>query len=263
MGLYSTLKSLTSEQLSLIAKQVFGSKADSMSNWALSIEIQSYLNKYAKKELKKENISESDIIYLWKKYLLEILVKKSVEQKLQKEKDEITNSLKSINYSDSDLDLQLEDVIRDILILLYKTLSDKEQKKLIDVLKNDLKEHNIKFTNKDIENILLSNGLIGIAGLPLVIIPIVANVMLQRLTQGFMAWIFINILGEKALEVAVLGFIAGPIGWSITIGLTILGGGFAFFKYQQEKDKITFIQTIFSIYSYSYCNRKFGKSKEK
>jgi len=55
--------------------------------------------------------------------------------------------------------------------------------------------------------------------------------------------------------------VAGPFGWAITagaLGISIVASGL---KYRNERKKLEFVQSILSIYSYSYQNR-FSKRRE-
>ncbi|MBD2076856.1 hypothetical protein H6F86_23810 [Phormidium sp. FACHB-592] len=100
--------------------------------------------------------------------------------------------------------------------------------------------------------------MIGGVGLPAIALPIASGIILQQLTQGFMAWIVIHLLavaGIKPLEIIVLGFFAGPVGWAIAGAGILTSIGFAASKFNDKKKEILFLETIFSIYSCRYQNR--------
>ncbi len=92
------------------------------------------------------------------------------------------------------------------------------------------------------------------------VVPLISQLVLKRLTQGFIAWILISLLGQKAFQVAALGALAGPIGWAISGGLFGAGIFSSIVNYKNRKEEIEFVQAIFSIYSYRYQNRINRKS---
>jgi hypothetical protein len=231
------------------------------SSSALINQIYNKLRDYSQKSLQQKTVTDIKMLSLWKQYMLDIISKRKVKEELQEEKNQIMISLMSLslNMNENEVNTQVEEICRNILVLLYKSLSDQEKRRFVDTLKKELEDLKVNFSKEDFEKILFSNAFIGVVGLPLVIIPIIANRMLTRLTQGFMGWLLVEILGQQAAKKAVLAFLTGPIGWAINIILIIGTAGFAFFKYQSEKNKLSFIQTIFSIYSYSYFNHRFNQ----
>jgi hypothetical protein len=267
MGINSTLNSLKIDQIQFIYKKIFGSDSTFKSSSKMVNKIYDKLRDYSQNQLKNDPQKSSqqitaidiEMLSLWKQYILNVITKKKVKEELQEEKNQINISLMSLSVNAQEVDTQVEEICRNILVLLYKSLSDQERGKFIDTLKKELEDLNVKLSKEDFEKILFGNSLLGAVGLPLVIIPIIANTMLKRLTQGFMGWLLVEILGQQAAQKSVLAFLAGPIGWAINIFLILGTAGFAFFKYQSEKKKLNFIQTIFSIYSYSYFNHRFNK----
>jgi hypothetical protein len=138
---------------------------------------------------------------------------------------------------------------------LWQESSEKDRQKFVAVIKGDLESHKVKFTeeeiNKTLQGLLL--GSIGSAA-PL-IVPAISAVMLQRLTQGFMAWFAVTVLGQRAAQIAVLGALAGPWGWAISGGALGVGVITSALKYRGERKKLRFVQAILSIYAYRYQNR--------
>ncbi|MGY6528847.1 MAG: hypothetical protein ACXITR_02855 [Cyanobacterium sp.] len=259
MTIKSTLNSLKVDQLKCIYEQVCDYNTTDKSSYEFNQIIYNNLKDYSQNSLQQKTVKDQEILSLWKGDVLNIIQKKKVGEILQEDKEKILTSLTSLSVHEKEVDIQLEEICRNILILLYKSFSDQERKRFVDTLKQELEPLKVDLSKKEFEKILFSNTSLGAVGLPLLIIPIIANTMLKRLTQGFMGWLLVEILGQQAAKKAVLAFLAGPIGWGINIILIIGTAGFAFFKYQAEKKKLRFIQTIFSIYSYSYFNHRFNK----
>jgi uncharacterized protein YaaW (UPF0174 family) len=82
----------------------------------------------------------------------------------------------------------------------------------------------------------------------------VSKIVLQKMTQGLLGYIMINILGREALKKAALGFLGGPIGWGLSIALTAWTGLAAFSQYKKEEQKAKFIQSILAVYLLSLSN---------
>lgn len=209
------------------------------------------------KSRKKENIDTSfRIVALWRDYIHELIKNKRVPNHLKGSKQDILDELDELHSKESlNDDDRVEDLVRDILLLLWKSSNPKEQDRFIKTIRQDLDNHAITLTDEEIKKILI-DMLLGTVGstVPLAI-PIVASVMLQRLTQGFIAWILISLLGQKAIQVAALSALAGPIGWTISGGLFAAGVITSAVNYAIKKEDIEFIQAIFSIYSYRFQNR--------
>lgn len=209
------------------------------------------------KSRKKENIDTSfRIVALWRDYIYELLEKKKVPEHLKGDKQEILEKLNSLRSKEVlNDDDSIEDIVRDILLLLWKSSNPKEQDRFIKSIRQELNDHAASLTDEEIKKIL-NDMLIGSVGsaVPFVV-PIIARVMLQRLTQGFIAWILISLLGQKAFQVAALGAMAGPVGWLVSGGLFATGVITSAINYALKKEEIEFIQAIFSIYSYRFQNR--------
>lgn len=197
-----------------------------------------------------------EILALWRDYVLEILTKKKVKPENQSRKEDLIKDLRSLNsknkLNDSDL---MVTVARDIFLLLWEESSDQEKDKFVDTVRKDLEgRYHRKFTEQEINNSVYYLLFDGIGGAVPIAIPVIAGVMLQQLTRGFMAWLLINVMGQKALQVAVLGTLTGPIGWGIAIG----GGlsiALSLIKFGSEREKLHFIQAIFSVYTFRYQNK--------
>jgi hypothetical protein len=268
MTLFTVLEELNSQQLNSI-RDILNIKAnairlDSSFAYFELEEPDKFIRKNIRAKLvkfynsrKNEDINTSfRIVSLWRDYIYELIQNKKVPANLKKDKQDILDRLDKMRHrKDLDDDNKVEDLVRDILLLLWRSSNPKEQDRFIKAIRQDLDNHAITLTNEEIKKIL-TDMLLGAAGsaVPLAI-PIIASVMLQRLTQGFIAWILISLLGQKAFQVAALGALAGPIGWVVSGGLFAAGAITAAVSYAIKKEDIEFIQAIFSIYSYRFQNR--------
>lgn len=209
------------------------------------------------KSRKKEDVDTSfRIVALWRDYVYELLEKRKVSETLKKEKQNILDELDRLRPKESlDNDDFIEDIVRDILLLIWKSSNPKEQDRFIKAIREELDDHAASLTDEEIKKILADMLLGSVGSAVPFAVPIIARVMLQRLTQGFIAWILISLLGQKAFQVAALGALAGPLGWVVSGGLFVAGVASSAVTYAIKKEDIEFIQAIFSIYSYRFQNR--------
>jgi hypothetical protein len=270
MSLFETINGLQVEQLASVAETLNIAKGkgydfftETYKKTHLKKKIKSKLAEFYTSRQKVKPLESHEIIALWRDYILEILEKKKVKPENQIRKENAINDLKSLNSKarpdDSD---SMISIVRDILLLLWEESSDKQKERFIDIVKKDLEKHNQKFTEEELRNSLSYLLFGGIGGAVPFAIPLAAGVMLQQLTRGFIAWFLINIMGQRALQVAVAGALAGPIGWGIAIGAGGLGIALSLLKFGSERDKLRFIQTILSIYAFSFQNKLNQRRKE-
>lgn len=264
MSLFSIIKELRLEQLELVAEILDIKKPNDYQSFTESSK-KNHLKRKTKARLKDFYNSREGgmtresykILALWRDYILEILTKKAVKPENQSRKEEVIKDIKSLNskhrLNDSDLMIT---VTRDILLLLWEESSEQQKSKFVDAVRKDLEgQHHRKFTEEEINNSIyyLLFGSIG-GAIPFAV-PLVAGVMLQQLTRGFMAWFLVNVMGQKAIQAAVLGTLAGPIGWGIAIGTGGLSIALSLIKLSSEQEKLRFIQAILSIYAFRYQNK--------
>ncbi|MFH7243229.1 MAG: hypothetical protein ACHWZW_10315 [Spirulina sp.] len=263
MSLFATINDLQLDQLKSVAETLGVNKAKEYQSFN-EINQKSHLNARIKTKLREHYASAKQklpsesyrVLVLWRDYVLEVLGKKTVKPENQSQRDQVVKDLKALDSKDklNDSDLMVT-VARDIFLLLWKESSDQDKDKFVDTVKKDLEgRYNRKFTEQEINNSVYYLLFGGIGGAVPIAVPLVAGVMLQQLTRGFMAWLLINVMGQKALQVAVLGALAGPIGWGIAIGTGGLSIALSLIKLGSEQEKLRFIQAILSIYTFRYQN---------
>jgi serine/threonine protein kinase len=245
-SLKHTLKSLDIDSQRLVAKQIFSSGADSIPDHLLVGKIYGFWETITCSERKYSSVTHWNIIDFWKESLLEIIQKLNVSQHYQKDKDLVISNLKSLK-NDYQLKENLQTLTKEFFGLMYDSFNEKEKDDFLEKIVEDLQAN--KVVNKEeLKKAGLKGILFGAAGLPALLIPVVSKIMLQKMTQGLLAYIMINLLGREALKKAALGFLGGPIGWTLSIGLTALTGLAAFSQYKKEEQKAKFIQSILAVY---------------
>lgn len=261
MSLFKTINELytdqlisTTEILNTIPKNI-DSFTESYKKTILKRRIKSTLIDFFE-SVKEFDFNESyEILALWRDYALEIL-KKEVKPENKDQKENVIKELKALDSRDSLNDSnQVMSVVRDILLLLWMESNQKQKAKFVDLVKEDLKKQNLEFTEEQLNQSIAYLLFGGAGGVVPFAVPLVAGVMLQKLTQGFIAWFLINVLGQKALQVAVLSTLAGPIGWGIAISTGGLSVALSILKFSSERKKLRFIQAILSIYAFYYQNQ--------
>lgn len=127
-------------------------------------------------------------------------------------------------------------------------MDEKEQAEFWEKVLEDLKNNQINVAADAVKKAGIKGILFGSAGLPGLMVSVVARVMLHKLTQGLLTGIFLNWLARQALSRAALGFLGGPIGVGINVILAAGGVVHGVSFYRQQKRKAKFIQGIFSVY---------------
>lgn len=263
MSLYETVKKLDSDQLEFIY-QIFNLEKSNYSVKSLYFKLEEFTENNLKLQKSSElgKVKDRDILYIWRESFVPLLNKINTDNELTSLKEKIIQSLNSIlfyddNIEEKELDIILKEICRNTLVLQWKSLSVNEQQKFVEVLNKDLKEYIKKLTKEELERILFGHASMGFIGITPLFIPMVAKMMFKRLTQGFMGWLLIVVLGREAGKKALLAFLAGPIGWAINIALFLTLGLTVIFKYNSHIQKIHFITAIFGIYCFAYYNERF------
>jgi serine/threonine protein kinase len=246
-SLKHTLKSLDIDSQRIVAKQIFSSGADSLPDHLLVGKIYGFWETITCSERKYSSVTHWNIIDLWKESLLEIIQKLNVSQHYQKEKDLVISNLKSLR-NDCQLKENIQTLTKEFFGLLYDSFNEKEKDDFLEKIVEDLQNNKVKVNKEELKKAGLKGILFGAAGLPALLIPVVSKIMLQKMTQGLLAWIMINILGKEAVKRAALGFLGGPIGLVLSIALTAGTGLAAFSQYKKEEQKAKFIQSILAVY---------------
>lgn len=263
MSLLETINGLQTDQLISVSNTlgIETSKKDgdvdkSSRKAKLKKDIKFRLVEFYRSKQEGEFHESYEILGLWKDYTLETFEKKKVKPENKARQKDVVDELKKLSSRDAlnDSD-RMVSIVRDILLLLWEESSKKEKEKFIDIVKKELEKHNLKFTedqlNKSIHFLLMG----GIGGVAPVAVPLVAGVMLQQLTKGFIGWLLVSVMGQKAIQVAVLGAMAGPVGWGIALGTGGLSIALSMLRFKSEQDKLRFVQAILSIYAYRYQNQ--------
>jgi len=264
MSLFAAINDLQLDQLRSVAEILGINKVQEYQSFN-EINKKNHLNARIKTKLKEFYASEKkampsqshNILALWRDCVLEILVKKKVKPDNQAQKEDVIKDLKFLDSKDrlNDSDLMIT-VTRDILLLLWKESSDQQKSRFVDAVRKDLEgQYHRKFTEEEINNSIYYLLFGGIGGAIPFAVPLVAGVMLQQLTRGLMAWFLVNVMGQKAIQAAVLGALAGPIGWGIAIGTGGLSIALSLIKLSSEQEKLRFIQAILSVYAFCYQNK--------
>jgi serine/threonine protein kinase len=247
------LQSLCGNNQRIIAKQIFNEKeVEKMNDIKVSKAIYKFLKEWTKKE--KKNVPNHDIdwgiIFLWRNYLENIVNKSQVPEKIEQEKESLLKDMRDIR-NNAILAETLKNVSQSVILLFYDALKENEKDKLWEQVEKELRAKNFAIGKEKLKNAGLKNIFMGSVGLPGLLIPIIAQILLQKMTQGILAWILINILGQQAFKRAALGFLAGPAGFVIGGGLAVISIGFGVASYNYEKDKAKFVQAILSIYFFA------------
>jgi serine/threonine protein kinase len=244
------IESLSSDYKEVIAEQLFG-KNNSITYDKLNDEIYKYFTDYTKKQIKKTHVTDWDIILLWRDYILVFIEKLKLPNQFQKDKNDVIKKLKQLQ-DDSKLTDNLEKITQDIFSLFYETLTEKEKEKLWEQIEKELKEKGFEFNKNKYKKAGFKGFAYGAAGIPFFFIFLIARILLQKMTQGILAWILVTILGRQAFKRAALGFLSGPFG--IAIGVALGGGAIitGVSQYKKEIKKAKFIEGILSVYFLSF-----------
>ncbi|WP_204141298.1 hypothetical protein [Halomicronema sp. CCY15110] len=256
MSLFKVIKSLSGKQIYSIADTLDVDYTALNTLTDISKKIRIKLSDFYRSCKGEEAGGSFRIVALWRDQTYQIIKKKKVPVELREKKQAILDELSRLISKESlDDDNRIEDLVRDILFLLWKSSKPQEQERFVRAIREELEIHSINLTSEEIKNILagLLLGSVGSA-IPFAI-PIISRVMLQRLTQGLFAWVFVSLLGQRAIQMAALSTFAGPVGWAISGGIFGVGVISSGIKYTQQRKEAEFIQAIFLIYAYRYQNR--------
>lgn len=258
MDLYETVSTLEYSQLLSVSKTLgvprnYWGKATTVKHERILIRqsINSKLKEYYKKRTDQKFCEPHEILSLWRDDTLLILKAKKFKPENQARKEVILKELKQLHTRAYDSDLMVS-VVRDILLLLWQEANKKEKEKFLNIVKKELDKHHLKFTEKELNDSFSFLLMGGVGGAVPIAVPIVASVMLQQFTKGFIAWFAINVMGRKAAQVALLGWVSGPVGWAIAVGTGGLSAVWFAIRFKDEQDKLRFIQAILSIYAFRY-----------
>lgn len=259
--LYFDLNSLHLEQKRFLAKQalsgvipgknlILRSNDELKAGQEITARIYEYIRKFTQEELKKDSVTEEEMIAVWANYTREILNKMPVPPEWQQKKEKIALALDNLKFLSEDLIRQeLKSIVKAILLLIFKTLNKNEKHEFINQVLKDLEKHNIKLPRNQINDSKIEKIIRGNHVFPNAVEPLIFQIVVNRLSQIFLIPI-LSFLGIQQVR-DFAGVMAGSNEWGFAIITTLGGGVSALSKYRKERKKVLFIQTIFCLYSYS------------
>ena len=200
MSLFETIEDLKLEQLCNI-NNFLCSQEEQLENLDLQ-SAQNYLKQklidYYNYKTNQEFSEPSQIIALWRDYVHQIVKKKNVKDKNQNLKQDILKELTELDLQDSLNDSsRIVNLVRDILILLYKELDERERKKYIEIIRKDLEAHSQRLTDEELK-ILLNNSFLDRI-IPWLAMLLIADKLSPKIIRISIVFIVINSLVIKPL----------------------------------------------------------------
>ncbi|MCT7992023.1 hypothetical protein [Laspinema olomoucense] len=274
-GLYWTLESLEVYQLQAIYKRIFWRTPPTESK-QLTEKIYEFLEGFTKQHQKQTNANEEGILSLWTTQLLELVNSLSMPQ----EKMEATKNLILVEISKIKLlkktqerDEKLEAIAKQLLRLFFEESNAEGVFK--DVITKNSELYQSLLTKKPLKQAAQSNLLEAGTSMLLIAIGIVLTKILFPNSQVSEVITVINtrladagnslckkvsilpkICDESTLNQATQttqnNTFSEP--WQLITLAGILFSIFFFIRYNNKRQKLLFIQTIFSIYSYKFQN---------
>jgi hypothetical protein len=266
-GIQATLGSLKEEQINEIYREILlvrigqNSKLGKVEKTA---KIYEFLQKVVKAKSKLDSVNDLDILNHWKEDMIPIILAMKIEKNLKKNRDLLLSEIVQIGSvidNLEEIDLKMDAISRQILLLLFKSLSKKEEEAFIKAIETSLPQ---KLRESLVDNVVnravveaILNGTFPIAlGAAS---PILASVILSYLSTGFLATVILPaILGIFGVKIAAitgaLTVAAGPVGWGVA-GTAILGSVFfSGSNVLNKRDQALFLRTILSIYTSRFQN---------
>ncbi len=122
----------------------------------LKIKINDRLSNFYQTKRNEEGYgAQFRIVALWRDYIYQIIKGKKVPENLKGEKKDILDELGRL-YSKESLndDDRIEDLVRDILLLLWKSSNSKEQDRFIKFVREELETQSINLADEEIKKII-------------------------------------------------------------------------------------------------------------
>lgn len=262
--LYTAIDALDLEQKQFIVKQALASALpgknllfridiDGMTSQQVTEKIYETLRKFTCLELEKAAVTERQIFSVWQKHTIQILDQMDVPEEWEEKKERVIGELETLPQTTENIQKQakLEIIAKEILELLFESMSEKEKTTFAEKVVEEAEKQNFQIGKNNLTpakiKALLGGGATGLrSGTE----PVVRKIIIERLSQGFLIPILTTAIGIQQFRNWGI-ILAGPLGWGLVI-LAALGSGVsAVAKYRKERKKVLFIQTVFSIYSYS------------
>lgn len=262
--LYASIDALNIEQKQFIVKQALASAlpgknllfridVDAMTSQEVTEKIYETLRKFTILELEKPTVTEKQILSVWQKHTIQIIEQMDVPEQWEEKKEKVISELESLQQISDNIQKQtkLETIAKEILEILFESMSEKEKTTFAEKVIEETEKQNLQIGKDQLTpakiKALLGGGATGLRS---VAEPVVRKIIIERLSQGFLIPILATAIGIQQFRNWGI-ILAGPLGWGLVI-LAALGSGVsAVAKYRKERKKVLFIQTLFSIYSYS------------
>ncbi len=188
MTLFKVVDGLDKKQLLSVSEVLnldTGPSSDSKAE--LKIKINDRLSDFYQIKRKEEGYdAQFRIVALWRDYIYQIIKGKKVPDNLKGEKKDILDELGRL-YSKESLndDDRSEDLVRDILLLLWKSSNSREQDRFIKFVREELETQSINLADEEIRKII-TNLLAGSLGsaIPFVL-PLISQLVLKRLRLSY------------------------------------------------------------------------------
>ena len=272
-GLYWTLESLEVYQLQAIYKRIFWRTPPTESK-QLTEKIYEFLEGFTKQHQKQTNVKEEDILSLWITHLLELVNSLSMPQ----EKMEATKNLILVEISKIKLlknsqerDEKLETIAKQLLRLFFEESNAEGVFK--DVISKNSEPYQSLLTKKPLKQAVQSNLLEAGTSMLLVSTGIFFTKILFPDSQVSEVITVINTqLADTANslcdnpkisnwkiclpvnQTTTQATVNHTLPWQLIILAGFLFSIFFLIRYNNRRQKLLFIQTIFSIYSYKFQN---------
>ncbi|HIK09751.1 MAG TPA: protein kinase [Oscillatoriaceae cyanobacterium M33_DOE_052] len=247
-SIYYTIDALTPDSKRLVGQQIFDVEvAMATPVEVMTGEIYQFLETTAKLELKRDNITEWQIICLWRKQILEIVEKLEIDPDYQKEKEGFLDELRELGKDDRLRD-KMRCIVKNISILVYNALDATEKEEFWEKVIEDLRNNQINVAADTMKKAGIKGILFGTAGVSGLMAAIVSRIILVKLTKGLLTGVLLNLIGRHAFGRVAVGVLGGPIGLGINLALAAGGVIHGVSSYRKEKRKAKFIQGIFAIY---------------
>ncbi|MCT7951865.1 serine/threonine protein kinase [Ancylothrix sp. C2] len=262
--LYASIDALNLDQKQFIVKQAIASAlpgknllfridVDAMTGQEVTEKIYETLRKFTILELEKAAVTEKQILSVWQKHTIQIVEQMDVPQEWEEKKERVIGQLETLHQipENTQKQAQLEIIAKEILEILFESMSEKEKTTFSEKVVEEAEKQNVKIAKNQLTpakiKALLGGGATGLRSAAE---PVVRKIIIERLSQGFLIPILATAIGIQQFRNWGI-ILAGPLGWGLVI-LTALGSGVsAVGKYRKERKKVLFIQTLFSIYTYS------------
>lgn len=205
----SDLESLKDEQLknifnnlNLINLNIFPTERQKMIDT-----IYSFLQNHTKSVKGLKEIDDKDIIDCWQDYMIPLFCNMKVkdnDNNLKQQKNLILSEIAKI-HSVTQVTEQLEAIARNILLLVFQSLGEKQKDKLIRKIRQETAhKYHFKLTDEILNQALIEAILNGAAPVALgAALPIVSGLLFNYLSTGFLVgWLIPALLGWFSINVA-------------------------------------------------------------